>query len=230
MGTMRPTVLLFDVDGTLVSTGGAGGRALRAALRAEGYRGEATFSYAGMTDRAIVRRHLAEASVDAIDTVIDAVLERYLVLLADEVERTPVESYIVHDGMMEALDEVESREGFAVGLGTGNVERGARIKLGRVGASDRFAFGGFGCDAEDRAELIAIGAARGAARLGVSRDACRVVVIGDTPRDVAAALANEAECLAVATGHYDAEALSSAGATYVFESLAVTGAVAALLG
>lgn len=230
MGKATPTVLLFDVDGTLVSTGGAGGRALRGALRAEGYRDAETFSYAGMTDRAIVRRHLTESSIEATDAIIDTVLERYLTLLTEEVERTPADSYIVHEGMMEALDEAEARSGFAVGLGTGNVERGARIKLGRVGASDRFTFGGFGCDAEDRSELIAVGAARGAARLGVPLEACRVVVIGDTPRDVAAALANGAECVAVATGHYDAESLSSAGATHVFDSFAVAGALAALLG
>lgn len=230
MGKAKPTVLLFDVDGTLVSTGGAGGRALRGALRAEGYRGEETFSYAGMTDRAIVRRHLTEASIEATDATIDAVLDRYLTLLVDEVARTPAASYIVHEGMMEAIDEAQARGGFAIGLGTGNVERGARIKLDRVGASERFAFGGFGCDAEDRAELIAVGAARGAERLGVARDACRVVVIGDTPRDVAAALANGAECVAVATGGYDVDRLSAAGATHVFESLAMAGALAALLG
>ena len=234
MGSARgkgtPTVLLFDVDGTLVSTGGAGGRALRGALVAEGYPGEATFSYAGMTDRAIVRRHLTEASVETTEALIDEVLARYLTLLTEEVARTPADSYIVHEGMMEAIDEAQSRGGFAIGLGTGNVERGARIKLGRVGASDRFAFGGFGCDAEDRAELIGVGAARGAKRLGAPLEACRVVVIGDTPRDVAAALANGAECLAVATGRYDVRRLSSAGATHVFESFAEAGALAALLG
>jgi phosphoglycolate phosphatase-like HAD superfamily hydrolase len=132
--------------------------------------------------------------------------------------------------MMDALDLAESRRGVAIGLGTGNVERGARIKLGRVGASDRFRFGGFGCDAEDRAELIGVGADRGAAMLGAPRSACRVVVIGDTPRDVAAAQANDAECIAVATGHYDVESLTDAGATHVFASFSAAGAFEALLG
>jgi len=226
---MTPTVLLFDVDGTLVSTGGAGGRALRGALEREGYPADATFSYAGMTDRAIVRRHLAEAAIHATDAIIDAVLERYLTLLAEEVDQAPEETYVLHEGTMEALDAAESRGGIAVGLGTGNVERGARIKLGRVGASERFAFGGFGCDAEDRAELIAVGAERGAARLGVPRSECRVVVIGDTPRDVSAALSNDAECLAVATGRYSLDALRAAGATHAFDSLAVRGALEVLL-
>ncbi|MCA9625687.1 MAG: haloacid dehalogenase-like hydrolase [Myxococcales bacterium] len=231
---MSKTVLLFDVDGTLVTTGGAGGRAIRGALEAFGEPAVSGFSYAGMTDRAIVRRHLAEGRQRPAEEVredeIDDVLERYLDLLSREVASTPQEDYVVHDGMLEALTAAEARPDTAIGLGTGNVERGARIKLGRVGLADRFAFGGFGCDAEDRAALIARGAERGAERLGVPRSACRVVVIGDTPRDVAAALAIGAECLAVATGRHDRETLRASGATYAFDSLAAPEALLALLG
>jgi phosphoglycolate phosphatase-like HAD superfamily hydrolase len=116
-----------------------------------------------------------------------------------------------------------------VGLGTGNIERGARIKLERVDLNPRFGFGGFGCDAEDRGELLRIGAERGAARLGVARAACRVVVIGDTPLDIAGARAIGAEAFAVATGAADPATLSAAQPDHLFESLAAPGAIPALL-
>jgi phosphoglycolate phosphatase-like HAD superfamily hydrolase len=225
-----PTVYLFDVDGTLVTTGGAGGRALVGALQAEGYAAEATFSYAGMTDRAIVRRHLDACSVDATTERIDGVLARYLTLLEAEVQRTPTDRYRLLRGVTDALDAAEARSNSAVGLGTGNVEKGARIKLRRVGASSRFSFGGFGCDAEDRAELIRVGAERGASRLGRPRARCRVVVIGDTPRDVAAAQAIGAECIAVGTGRHSRQDLLAAGASHAFEDLAADGALDVLLG
>ena len=110
--------------------------------------------------------------------------------------------------------------GMVVGLGTGNVESGARLKLAPSVLADRFDFGGFGCDAEDRAELLAIGSERGARALGVSRAECRVVIVGDTPLDVAAAQRIGAECLAVATGGHDVDELSHAGADLALETLA----------
>ena len=108
----------------------------------------------------------------------------------------------------------------AVGLGTGNIEGGARIKLARVALNENFPFGGFGSDHEDRAELLAVGAARGAARLALPRSACRVVVIGDTPKDIAAAHAIDAESLAVATGPFPVDILRDAGATIAVPNLA----------
>lgn len=227
---MRPTILLFDIDGTLITTGGAGRRAMLDALGAEGAPGVGGFSFAGMTDRLIVRRALEEAELEPSTALVDRILERYLELLALEVAAAKEAGYRVHRGMREAVSIAVEREGFAVGLGTGNVERGARIKLGRVGLSDLFAFGGFGCDAEDRAELIRIGAERGAARLGVARASCRVVVVGDTPSDVAAARAIGAEALAVATGVFDRQALARTEPDHLYDSLAEPAALAALWG
>jgi phosphoglycolate phosphatase-like HAD superfamily hydrolase len=223
------TVLLFDIDGTLVTTGGAGRSALLRALEAWGSPDALDFSFAGMTDRLIVRSALRNMGVADSQALVDRIIADYLLILGGEVAAVPAERYRVHDGMVEALDRASARSGYAIGLGTGNVERGARIKLGRVGLCDRFSFGGFGCDAEDRAELLRIGAARGAARLALPRERCRVVVIGDTPKDIAAAKNIGAEAFAVATGSIAADELAAHHPTHLFDSLAAPGALAALL-
>ena len=224
-----PTVLLFDIDGTLVTTGGAGRRAIERAFETvTGIRDAMRFSFGGMTDRAIVRAGLESAELVVSEAAIDELLAVYLGVLPEEVERA--REYFVHPGMREAVVTARQTRGVAVGLGTGNVRAGARIKLERVSLYDQFAFGGFGCDHEDRAELLRVGAERGAAALGVERGECRVVVIGDTVRDVDAALRIGAECIGVGTGVGTPETLSGRGATAVFATLAVPGALEALLG
>lgn len=225
----RPTVLLFDLDGTLVTTGGAGRRAIERALEAHGAHGATGFSFAGMTDRAIVRRGLVNAGRLPSEELIDVVLGDYLPALEDEVVAADPRRYLVHDGVHAALDLAMATPGVAVGLGTGNIERGARIKLRRVGLAERFTFGGFGCDAEDRAELLRAGARRGAERLGTSLESCRIVVIGDTPLDITAAGAIGAESLAVATGSFEYAALVPHAPTHLFPNLLAPGAHEALL-
>lgn len=224
-----PTVLLFDIDGTLVTTGGAGRRAMEGAFeRVTGRRDATRFPFAGMTDRAIVRRGLEHVGHDAGEASIDHLIAQYVSLLADEVRAAS--HYAVYPGILRALDAAAEAADTAVGLGTGNVRPGARIKLSRVELHERFAFGGFGCDHEDRAELLRAGAERGAARLGRARSECRVVVIGDTVRDVDAALAIGAEALAVGTGGEDLDVLRRRGATLAFRDLDEPGAIEALLG
>ncbi len=229
---MRPTVLLFDIDGTLVTTGGVGRRALELAFeRAYGRRDAcAGFRLDGMTDRAIVRGGLVALGLAPSPASIDAVLTRYLDVLAEEVAAAPAETYRVHEGISQTLDAAAARVHIAVGLGTGNIREGARIKLERVGLFRRFGFGGFGSDDEDRAALLRLGAERGAAALKVQLKEARVVVIGDTPKDVAAARGIAAESVAVGTGSYSAAQLREAGATWAFPSLAVPGAMEAVLG
>jgi len=228
---MRPTVLLFDIDGTLVTTGGAGRRSMAAAFEDLHGRKDAceSFSISGMTDRAILRKGLQALSVEPTEARIDALLARYLAHLKLEVPRVADGPYRVHPGVRSALEELGERPGYAIGLGTGNVREGAQVKLQRVDLYDHFAFGGFGCDAEDRMELIRIGAQRGADQLETPLEACRVVVIGDTPKDIAAAHGIGAICLAVATGTYRADVLTEAGADFVYEDLSVPGALEVLL-
>ena len=227
---MRPTVLLFDIDGTLIETGGAGRRAMERAF--ERYVGRrdacASVPFAGMTDRAIARGGLTAAEREAEEGAIDAVLALYLEALAEEVAASL--NCRVHVGVEAALTSAEATRGVAIGLGTGNIREGARLKLERVGIHHRFAFGGFGCDHEDRAEVLRAGARRGAAVLGVPLDECRVVVIGDTPKDIAAAQAIAAESIAVCTGSFSADDLAVLRPTHVFRDLSEAGAIAALLG
>jgi phosphoglycolate phosphatase len=231
MVAMRPTVLLFDIDQTLVTTGGAGRRAISRAFEKIHGRLDAcdSFSLSGMTDRAIVRKALSIIGAEVTPAAIDAIINGYLSFLDEEVQRTEDRHYFVHAGMREAVAEARSRSGVVVGLGTGNVRQGARIKLERVGLYDQFAFGGFGCDHEDRVELIRHGAQAGARLLDASLETCRVVVIGDTPKDVAAAKGIGAVCIGVGTGNFTPHALTEAGADFAFPDFNSPGAIEALL-
>jgi phosphoglycolate phosphatase-like HAD superfamily hydrolase len=226
---VRPTVLLFDIDGTLISTGGVGRRALRATFeRRYGAPDALSFPFDGMTDHAIVGQGLEKLGLHTRDEEMAATLAAYLEVLHELASEAT--TFRVHEGVEAALDATAGRSNIAVGLGTGNVVDGARIKLERVGLYHRFRFGGFGSDHVLRPELIRVGAERGAALLGVPRTQCRVVIIGDTPKDISAATAIGAESFAVATGSFSTEVLASHGATRVFASLAEPGVVDALLG
>lgn len=229
---MKPTVFLFDIDGTLITTGGVGRAAIENAFQRLYGRPDAfkSISFAGMTDRAIVRAGLMAIGRKPAEADIDAAIDAYVAVLEEEVSRADAAKYKVHSGIEVALDEVAKRGKSAVGLGTGNIRAGARVKLERVGLYGRFAFGGFGCDHEDRAELIRIGADRGAKALGTPRESCRVVVIGDTPKDVAAARSIGAESIGVGTGPFTPADLMACGATHACRDLAEPGALDRLLG
>jgi phosphoglycolate phosphatase-like HAD superfamily hydrolase len=223
---MKPTVVLFDIDGTLITTGGVGRRAIEITFEKHYGRPDAcsAFRFDGMTDRAIMRGALTFLGEPIDDATIDRLIAEYVQHLEREVAEAPAQKYRVHDGMHDAIALCEQL-GYAVGLGTGNVREGARLKLARVGLFERFAFGGFGDDHEQRDRLLAAGAARGAARLGVEVSAARVIIVGDSPKDVSAALAIGAECIGVATGASTAAQLLACGATSAFDSLAQPGAL-----
>jgi len=214
---MSPTVFLFDIDGTILDARGAGRRAMQGAFEAvcPGC-GDAMAKvrFAGMTDPGIARAALEHAAADVDAATIEAVLSEYLRRIEAELRTAPP---TVHDGARASIDAARAHPHAAVGLGTGNHVDGARHKLGAVGLWDVFGFGGFGSDAELRSDMLAIGRDRGLERLGVN--AARVVVIGDTPRDVEAAAAIGAVCLAVTTGPHPAEVLREAGADLVVDRL-----------
>lgn len=227
----RPTILLFDIDGTLVTTGGVGRRALERAFARLHGRGDACslLRFDGMTDRSITRLGLQAIGVSATESGIDDVLQQYLLELEAELALSTPDTYSVHPGVSSVLQAV-SVDGVAVGLGTGNVVEGARLKLEHVGLYQHFSFGGFGSDHELRVELIRRGAERGAAKLGMALPACRVVVIGDTPKDIDAARGIGAESVGVGTAAFSAEQLLAHGATHAFANLQDSRVLPALLG
>jgi phosphoglycolate phosphatase len=227
----HPTVFLWDVDGTLVSTAGAGRRAIELTFeRRYGRSDVVRFNYDGMTDPVIIGQGLAALGLSPAEIARDLpeILREYLPVLAQVCAAAT--NFRVHAGIQAALTACEGRADFATGLGTGNVEEGARLKLDRVDLTRHFSFGGYGSDHADRAELLAIGARRGRGRLGVGDGPCRVVVIGDTPKDIAAARAIGADSIAVATGSYSVQALRDHGATWAVKDLAEPTALHALLG
>ncbi|MCA9583446.1 MAG: HAD hydrolase-like protein, partial [Myxococcales bacterium] len=149
-----------------------------------------------------------------------------LVHLQDEVPRAP--QYRLMPGVESLLARLSTEKRFLLGLGTGNIEQGARIKLARGDLNRHFAFGGFGSDAEDRADLLRAGVRRAAQTVNVDPTACSVVVIGDTTRDVEAAHTIGAPCIAVATGTQDLATLRAAGPAIALGTLEDTDVLAAL--
>jgi phosphoglycolate phosphatase-like HAD superfamily hydrolase len=217
---VRSTIALFDIDGTLLRAGGAGRHALEWAVgEVLGAHDDAAFErveFAGRTDPWIVAEGLANRGVAADGDVIGEVLRRYVERLPRELELAA--AFEVLPGAEELLSILAGRDDLALGLGTGNTERAAYAKLARGGLDSFFAFGGFGSDHLERAELLRVGLERGL-RHAPNGGTARAVVIGDTPHDVQAARAIGADCIAVSTGSYDAATLEAAGAEVVVDDL-----------
>jgi len=219
---MQPIIALFDIDGTLLRAGGAGRRSVELALGevlddTDGDISLESVEFAGRTDPWIVRTALMQYGVTADDGLIHDVLRRYLAHLPRELELA--RAFEVLPGALSLLSELSAREDVVLGLGTGNTEPAAYAKLARGGLDSFFSFGGFGSDHSDRAELLRAGLQRGLERTGQQRGTERIVVVGDTPHDVAAAHAIGAVCVAVSTGGYDGLALETAGAAVVVSDL-----------
>jgi phosphoglycolate phosphatase-like HAD superfamily hydrolase len=215
----RPLAVLFDIDGTLITTGGAGAVAWRHAFE-DLYGIPANigvFTDAGMTDPEVGRETFTH-TIGRLPTAdeLERVLETRLRHLPCAVEES--EGYRVLDGVPELLERLAA-DRYLLGLTTGGVERAARIKLSRGGLNGYFAFGGFGSDSEDRTELTKIAIERAAALQGNGLKSAHCFVVGDTPLDIAAAKGAGAVALAVASGHYSVAELRAAGADHVVASL-----------
>jgi len=224
-------LLLFDIDGTLVR-GGPAKQVFESALSAVyGTAGPINgHDFSGKTDPQIARELLAAAGVR--DPEIDAGLpDLWKAYLAGLEENLPVRPMTVLPGVVGLLEHLETLEDVALGLLTGNIVDGARLKLGSVGLMDYFPVGGFGSDSEVREDLPAVAIERASSRWGVDFDRGRVVVIGDTPRDVACGKHGGTRTVAVATGRYDEGILVTTGADRVLPDLSnLTETVEALLG
>jgi phosphoglycolate phosphatase-like HAD superfamily hydrolase len=215
----RPQAILFDVDGLLITTGGAGTRSWRWAFD-ELYGIPADigeFTDAGMTDPVVGRlTFTAVVGREPSAEELARVLSHYLMRLPEEVSQSS--GYRVLDGVEELLPRL-CRDGFLLGITTGAVEAAAHIKLARANLNRFFSFGGYGSDSADRGELTRMAIESAAEILGSPLDPQRVLVVGDTPNDITAAHAAHAIGVGVASGHYSERELRQAGADYVLGSL-----------
>lgn len=213
-------IVLFDIDGTLILSGGAGLRALRHVFHARYGIPDAVdgIEFHGRTDPQIVEsisRTVLGRSLDEAETA--ALTGDYLRALDEFLEGN---RYRVLDGVTELLEALSARDDVLLGLATGNVEPGAWAKLRRGGLDRYFSFGGFGSDSPDRDTLTRLAVERGRQRTGPRTPA---IVVGDTIHDVRSARAAGADCLAVATGNAPLDALAAAGARWTVSSLADPG-------
>lgn len=227
-------LVLFDIDGTLLSAAGSGRRAINAALREFfGCTAPADYWFDGKTDRQIVRELLrAEGHDDtAIDDRMESLLARYVDCLHHELG-DPAHRPRLYPGVAELLDALEARDDIVLGLLTGNVENGARAKLAAVGLDpDRFVVGAFGSDHECRPELPTVAQRRAHATLGREIPGSAIVVIGDTPADISCSRGVGARAIGVATGRYSVAELRTHEPSAVFDTLAATDdVVAAIVG
>ncbi len=221
-------LVLFDIDGTLLNSGGMGRSAMQRALgMVFGSPGNPSYRYDGKTDKQIVREvmRMEGHSDQHIDSRMERLVELYLEGLREGAKSGKFNVRPLA-GVPEILDALEERDDVILGLLTGNVEPGARIKLKAAGIDpDRFKINAFGSDHEHRPELPAIAQRRAGETLGVDIAGDRVVVIGDTPADIECGRSLGAKAIGVASGHYTVEQLQLHHPYAVFPSLAHTAEV-----
>jgi phosphoglycolate phosphatase len=226
-----PKLLLFDIDGTLIDSHGAGGAAILDA--AEAYFGVKReelppLQLAGSTDPAIAMDVFGHLGRSHTREDIFAFLDHYLVNLQRRLHDENFSGFTL-PGVKALLDALRDEKDAHLALLTGNIRRGAEIKLGRHGIYDRFIDGAFGSDHHDRNELGPIAQNRLQAATGTSYDLADIIVIGDTPKDIRCAAAFGAKCLAVATGDYSTSELAALQPWRTVESFADTSATVELL-
>lgn len=222
---MRTSLILFDVDGTLVDTAGAGRVAMdRTCERVFGIDRiadkTAGVQYAGMTDPVILEAVVRAAGIDGdlFQTARDE-LQRVFLSELDAEMRRPESRRRVLPGVVPLLDELEARADVHLGLATGNLEAGARAKLGYFDLNRYFAAGGYSSDHRDRREIARIAWERLSERTGIRFPPDRVVVVGDTEHDVDCARANGFRSVAVDSGWVTRESLVRAKPDVLLDDL-----------
>ncbi len=226
---MQKTLILWDIDGTILHSSGAGMRSLNEALTTVfGLSG--TFEgidFSGRTDRAIVRQVFARFGIEHTPENIERYLDGYVALLPTVLAGSDAR---VLPGVASRLEEAAARPGVAQGLLTGNVRRGAQVKLGHHGLWDFFPVGAFADDSEQRNDLGPYALERARGHWGVDFSPERVWIVGDTPHDIACARACGARALAVATGMSSLEELRGHRPDAALPDLSDAGAFWAAIG
>ncbi len=216
---MDTQAVLFDIDGTLISTGGASDRAWKRAFKELH---DVDVDVPAVTGKGVpdpeVGRVVFERALgrEPTEEEADAVMRRRLDHLSEEVENSP--GFVVHHGVVELLERLID-DGVMLGLTTGNVEEAAHIKLARANLNRFFAFGGYGSDSPNRTELTKRALERARLVSGDELDLDRCFSCGDTPRDVEAGHGAGLRVVGVATGEYTVEQLLGAGADAAVPSL-----------
>jgi phosphoglycolate phosphatase len=230
--TDASTLILFDIDGTLVLTGGAGGRAMTLAFDEifavpNAFQG---IPMAGRTDAWILNDAAAAHGIPHDSPDLARFRDAYVRLLAIELEKPGVSRKGLMPGIRELLDALAPRDDVYLALLTGNYEEGARLKLEYFDLWRYFPCGAFGDAAPHRNVLVPKALARVEACGGPAFSAARAIVIGDTPLDVGCAAHAGARSLAVATGSHSVEELRAAGADAVLQDLSDTDEVLGIIG
>ena len=223
---MKRRLILFDIDGTILLTAGAGRRAVQRAVEELHPLNDAARAvrFDGKTDPLIVMELLAASGHDSPHDpgIVAGLCERYVGHLEQELAHDDHATTLL-PGVAELLDLLEEDPRVILGLLTGNVVRGAQLKLQSAGLDpDRFLVGAYGSDSHLRPELPAIAARRAEPLAGRLLTGSEVVIIGDTPADVTCGAGIGARPVAVATGSYSVDALREAGAAAVFADLSDT--------
>jgi phosphoglycolate phosphatase-like HAD superfamily hydrolase len=217
--TPEARAVLFDIDGTLLVTGGAGAVAWQRAFR-ESHGIDANIeehTHAGMTDPEIAEIVFREViGREGSEAERAKAIAGYLSHLADAVEEST--GYRVMPGIEELLPRLAG-EGILLGIVTGNIESAAQIKLARADLNRFFAFGGYGSDSRDRTELTEKALERGGEVSGSPLDPATTIGVGDTPRDVTACHGAGIKVVGVATGSYTVEELTESGADWALETV-----------
>jgi phosphoglycolate phosphatase-like HAD superfamily hydrolase len=220
-------LVLFDIDGTLLRTDGAGRRSMeRALLAVFGTTGSPDYRYDGKTDRQITREQMRAAGfTDAtIDARMDDVFDFYIAQLTHELETNPAQAERLA-GVPLLLETLRAHDGVTLGLLTGNIEPGAQRKLAAVDiAWDQFRANAFGSDHEERSALPAVAQQRANTLLGRNIDGSQLVIIGDTPADIQCGRSLGVRAIGVATGRFSTQDLAQHAPFAVLESLADTDA------
>lgn len=224
-------LLLWDIDGTLLKSGGFGRRVIHEVYRAEfGEQAPSGVAFAGRTELAIVRDYLGPRADEP--TIVAGFMDRFRVAAHERGSTFMRDGGAVLPGAREALERFAGRGDVVQSLLTGNLETIARIKLSE---SDLlrlvdFGVGAFGDDHIERGDLVPVAQKKAAAQYGVEFAGAATVLIGDTPKDVAAALEHGARVIGVASGEYSEDDLRGAGAHQVLPDLRDADALAAALG
>jgi len=222
-------VAFFDIDGTLMTGGPAKNAFCGAMIDTFGTVGNVEeVSFGGKTDPQIARELLVgiDYSVDLIEERFPSLWHSYTERLADELTQCPMQ---VLPGVHELLNILKRMDDFGVGLLTGNIARGAQLKLDSAGLTEHFVLGSYGSDHEEREHLSRIALQRARDMWNPALCPENTVVIGDTPRDVDCGLAIGARTLAVATGSFSSSQLAKAGANRVVIDLTDTDEIVSYL-